>query len=98
MIDQQTPHLHLPLPHPQNALEDDVTRLRAAFTELDRKIHAIDALIGADDEDLDTLQEIVDAIKAVHGDMAAINALIDTAVAEALADVSDLVPLIYAGL
>lgn len=35
MIDERTPSLNLPLPHPDNQLEDDVVRLRQAFNDLD---------------------------------------------------------------
>ena len=35
MNDERTPVLHLPLPHPDHLLSDDVLRLREAFTTLD---------------------------------------------------------------
>ena len=35
MNDERTPVLHLPLPHPDHLLSDDVLRLREAFTPLD---------------------------------------------------------------
>lgn len=35
MIDERTPSLNLPLPHPSNDLEDDVLRLRQAFNDID---------------------------------------------------------------
>lgn len=35
MPDERTPVLHLPLPHPDHLLSDDVLRLREAFTTLD---------------------------------------------------------------
>lgn len=35
MIDQKTPNLQFPLPHPNNMLQEDVLRLRAALTNID---------------------------------------------------------------
>lgn len=48
MIDNKTPHLSLPLPHADNLLTEDVSRLRAALTELDAHAGQADAdLAGA---------------------------------------------------
>jgi hypothetical protein len=43
MRDDKTTHLALPLPHPGNTLEDDVLRLRAAFSAIDAAVggHAV---------------------------------------------------------
>ncbi|MDR2164659.1 MAG: hypothetical protein LBO79_03320 [Zoogloeaceae bacterium] len=102
-IDTQTPHLGLPLPHPANTLEADVLRIRAALGQLDAHLSNIDALLHVEDaEDLDTLHEIVEAVKLAHEDIAALNALVETEVAAAAQDLKDeidaLRPLIYAGL
>ena len=35
MIDEKTEHLALPLPHPDNNMDEDVARLRAALTKID---------------------------------------------------------------
>ncbi len=35
MIDERTPAYHLPLPHPNNRLVDDVVRIRDAIQEID---------------------------------------------------------------
>lgn len=35
MIDERTPSLALPLPHPENFLEEDVQRIRQALVGLD---------------------------------------------------------------
>jgi len=35
MIDQKTPNLQFPLPHPNNMLQEDVLRLRTALTNID---------------------------------------------------------------
>lgn len=75
-IDQKTPHLNLPLPHPDNLQEDDVVRIRAAFTGIDNKIQAIDSLLASDDINLDTLQELVTAIKAAQSDLGLVDQLI----------------------
>ncbi|POZ60172.1 hypothetical protein [Chromobacterium alticapitis] len=64
-----TPHLNLPLPHPANSLAEDVLRIRDAFTALDQKIASLDALLASDDLNLDTLQELVAAIKRERGDL-----------------------------
>ncbi|GHU28690.1 hypothetical protein AGMMS50256_11590 [Betaproteobacteria bacterium] len=109
MIDNRTPKLHLPLPHPANALEEDVLRLRAAFGALDTKIAALEELTASEDLDLDTLSEIVEAVKAAATDISAINAVIETEVNTQLTSVVEkldltadklnaLIPLIYAGL
>ena len=55
MIDNRTPHLNLPLPHPDNVLEDDVTRLRGALTQIDT------ALNNAATEDTNVLNAAVAA-------------------------------------
>lgn len=41
MIDQKTPNLLLPLPHPGNALQDDVLRLRDALSTIDATLAAL---------------------------------------------------------
>ena len=63
-IDQLTPGKGLPLPHPDNGLEDDVLRLRQALTAIDSYIAAMEALLASNDPTLDTLQELVTSIKA----------------------------------
>lgn len=40
MIDERTAHFALPLPHPDNLLEEDVGRLRQAIEQVDGLIHA----------------------------------------------------------
>lgn len=64
MINETTQHLGLQLPHPTNSLEDDVLRLRSAFNAIDAKFQALDAMLASDDASLNTIQELVDAIKA----------------------------------
>lgn len=112
MHDDQTPHLALPLPHPANTFEVDVHRLRAALTALDARLHDVDALLHTEDVDLDTVAEIVAAVKLAHEDIAALEALIETEVGTQIGDVEaragalegradaleKLIPLIYAGL
>lgn len=36
MRDDRTPNLSIPLPHPDNSLEEDVARLRDAFQRVDQ--------------------------------------------------------------
>ncbi|MDR2164576.1 MAG: hypothetical protein LBO79_02885 [Zoogloeaceae bacterium] len=105
MHDEKTLHLELPLPHPHNDLEIDILRLRAALGQLDAHLSGIDALLSVDNEDLDTLHEIVEAVKLAHEDIAALNALVESEVAQSISGVKDdiaalqtLTPLIYAGL
>lgn len=69
MIDHKTPHLQLPLPHPDNDGEDDVLRLRSAFLTIDAKIKTIDALLASDDLNLDTLQEVAQFAKSIVTDV-----------------------------
>ena len=63
MINDTTAHLGLQLPHPSNELDDDVLRLRSAISGIDAKFALLDALLASGDIDLDTLQELVAAIK-----------------------------------
>ncbi len=76
MINQQTPNIGLPLPHPDNLLEEDIGRIRSAFSAIDSKIHVIDTLLASDDINLDTLQELVNAIKAAQSDLGLVDQLI----------------------
>ncbi|WP_434632069.1 hypothetical protein [Chromobacterium sp. CV08] len=68
-MDNQTPHLSLPLPNPGNSLAEDVLRIRDAFTTLDQKMASLDALLSSDDLNLDTVQELVAAVKRARGDI-----------------------------
>lgn len=61
---QTTPHLGLPLPHPDNDLEQDVVRLRQSLSAIDHKFDSLDQLLFSDDATLDQVQELVNAIKA----------------------------------
>ena len=72
MIAEQTTHLGLPLPHQDNPLEEDVLRLRAALAAIDGKFYALDALLASNDASLDSIQEIVTALK---GSVATVSAL-----------------------
>lgn len=47
MHDERTALLRLPLPHPDNALDEDVERLRAALTALDTESGDVRALLNA---------------------------------------------------
>lgn len=108
-----TPHLSLPLPHPDNSLAEDVIRIRDAFTVLDQKIAALDTLLTSDDLTLDSVQELVGAIKAARTEIGAVNALVasqlaaqNTAINAQLSAQNDAVAqqlaalsaLVYAGL
>ena len=47
MIDDRTPYLDLPLPHPDNLLSEDVGRLRQAVTTLDAGFQEQAATVAA---------------------------------------------------
>lgn len=61
--DDRTSYLSLKLPYIDNNLDVDVGRLREALTAIDAKFEALDLLLGSDDTTLDTVQELVNAIK-----------------------------------
>jgi hypothetical protein len=84
MIDDKTPNLVLPLPHPLNSLDVDVLRLRTALYAIDTKIATLDDLLASDDTDLDTVREIVEAVKSAQGDIAGLGDLVETIVGEHL--------------
>ena len=46
MIDQRTTNLTLPLPHPENWIDEDVVRLRSAFGLLDHHLSLSAFLAG----------------------------------------------------
>lgn len=92
MLETLTTHLRLPLPHPEHMLNEDVIRIRDAFTALDQKIAALDTLLTSDDLSLDTIQELIGAIKAARTEIGAVRTLIasqltaqNTAIASQLA-------------
>ena len=87
MFNDRTTHLDLPLPHVSNRLSYDVARLREA-------LNALDTLLGSDDLALDTIQEIVAAIKTAKTDITTAKTDITTLDRQ----ISELIPLIYAGL
>lgn len=73
MADNRTAYLNLTLPDPINQLEEDVVRLISAFNGIDSKIASIDTLLASNDPSLNTVQEMVDAIKANIAEIASIN-------------------------
>lgn len=77
-IQQTTPHLGLPLPHPDNVLEDDVARLREALTQIDGSLFTLRSLVASDDVNLDTVQEIVAVLTQAQGDIGNVTALLAT--------------------
>ena len=97
-----TPHLSLPLPDPGNSLAEDVLRIRDAFTVIDQKIAALDTVLASDDLTLDTLQELVAAIKAARTEVGSVNTLVANQLAiqnvEVTARLETISALVYAGL
>ena len=73
---QSTPHLGLPLPHPDNDLETDVARLRDAFTQVDGALFSLRSLVASDDVNLDTVKEIVSVLRQAQGNIGDITALL----------------------
>ena len=113
MQNDLTPNLGLPLPHPGNELEEDVLRLRDALSALDTAVGTLRALVSSDDLTLDSVQELVGAIKAARTEIGAVNALVasqlaaqNTAINAQLSAQNDAVAqqlaalsaLVYAGL
>ncbi len=72
-----TTHLGLPLPSAAGSLEEDVVRIIDAFRLIDDKINAIDALMSSDDISLDTVQEIVAAIRSAQEGIGSITGMVD---------------------
>jgi hypothetical protein len=77
-IQQTTPHLGLPLPHPDNDLETDVVRLRDALTQVDGAVFSLRSLVASDDVNLDTVQEVVTVLKQAQGSIGNVTALLAT--------------------
>jgi hypothetical protein len=75
-IQQTTPHLGLPLPHPDNDLETDVVRLRDALTQVDGAVFSLRALVASDDVNLDTVQEVVTVLKQAQGSIGSVTELL----------------------
>jgi len=69
MTDDRTPALGLQLPHPQNLLEQDVLRLRAAFASVDSACDTLAALI----EGRVTDTELSAAVTALQGSIGNLN-------------------------
>jgi len=62
MIDDRTPALDLPLPHPDNDIGGDVLRLRAALAQLDAALAVVGLQLDTDNPDLATLNQIGNAV------------------------------------
>lgn len=77
MTQTATAHLGLPLPATDGTLEVDVVRIRTAFNLLDAKIADLDTLLFSDDLDLDSVQELVAALKSAQGTLGAILGQVD---------------------
>ena len=57
MIDEKTTYLKLPLPHPDNLLEDDVLRLRETLQGLDANAKTQDDALKTQSDDLQGVEE-----------------------------------------
>lgn len=78
MIDQKTPNLELPLPHPDNELRDDVVRIRESLTKIDGIAQSLFSLVASDDVNLDSVQEIVAVLKHAQSDIGDITSVLAT--------------------
>lgn len=78
MIDQKTPNLELPLPHPDNELRDDVVRIRQSLTKIDGVAQSLFSLVASDDVNLDSVQEIVAVLKHAQGEISDITSVLAT--------------------
>lgn len=78
MIDQVTKYLNLPLPHPENALNGDVLRLRDALFALDEAIGRIKDILKTDNGSLNSFEKMEKVIgqMAKASDLEEMNALI----------------------
>lgn len=110
MVSEQTPRGYQ-LPHPSNELEADVLRLRAALQSISDDVQLLVTLVASNDPTLDTVQELVNQIKA---NKTTVDALLSTKADQAAVDgqiqalqqqlttasnnMSTLAGLIYAGL
>ena len=54
MVDQKTAHLKLPLPHTDNSLDQDCSRIRQSLSALDSHAQSADAALAAHDERLNS--------------------------------------------
>lgn len=73
MIDERTPNLSLPLPHPENLLTEDVARLRQALSGIDGEL----ASVGA---------QVAGAVQSVDAALAAQQSSVNAALASMLDD------------
>lgn len=80
-VDNRTQHLNLPLPDPANKLSEDVLRLVASLNTLDAQIHAINLILQSNDVNFDSVQEIVDRLKATDVSSASQNYAVAMAIA-----------------
>lgn len=80
MIELNTPHLNLPLPHPDNDLEDDVPRLIAALEAVDSAVHGVQQQVAGKADAagtalaLQALDESVQDLQANKADAASVSA------------------------
>ena len=88
MIDDRTPHHNLPLPSPANRLSEDVERLRSSLGMIDAWMASIEGLLTSDDISLDSLQELVNALKSDQSGVAGLVAQM-AAITAALAAKAD---------
>ena len=70
MIDQRTPHFGFRLPHPNNALNEDVLRLRTSLGGIDDMLNWATQLLTSDDPILGKMQALVTAAKAIDAQLA----------------------------
>lgn len=89
-VDDRTPNLQIPMVCNPGDLATDYARLRTAFLQIDTKLHQLDVLLQSDDLTLDTVQEVVAAIKASRNDITAVNVMVSNQVAGLVSRISAL--------
>lgn len=65
MIDQRTTYFQFTLPHPANALDVDVNRLRSALSGIDDMLNWASQRLNSDDA-LGNMQSMVTAVRAIQ--------------------------------
>jgi hypothetical protein len=69
MIDQRTTYFQFALPHPANALDADVNRLRSALSGIDNMLNWARQRLNSDDSVLGTMDGLVSAIRAIQSQL-----------------------------
>lgn len=69
MIDQRTTYFQFALPHPANALDADVSRLRSALSGIDNMLNWARQRLNSDDSVLGTMAGMVSAVRDIQSQL-----------------------------